>query len=101
MLPLLQDMTAHVFWKAEHIATVHHHYGNHHANEEINAAAQEKDNERIPKAAKIVDPVSVHITVQNVFVHPCRSMNEREYSPDFCYRIGPSLEKNFPPPRFT
>ncbi len=35
VLPIVSDMVAHVFWKLEHISTVHSHDGEAHVHQEI------------------------------------------------------------------
>lgn len=99
VLPLVWDEMAHLFWKAEHIATVHHHHGDHHAEEESAEAAHEEENDRYPSTTKTSEPVSAHIVVQNNFNIPQPSIVEQQFGVDICKLSKLSLAKHYPPPR--
>ncbi len=47
VIPLVQDKLAHIFWNAHHIATVHNHHGEHHAEEDIAKATQDEQDNKI------------------------------------------------------
>ena len=69
VLPLVQDELAHIFWKAKHLATVHHHHGDHHAEVEVAAAEHEEDGDKQPATTKTSEPVSVHIVDRTTLQH--------------------------------
>ncbi|MBI2730180.1 MAG: hypothetical protein HYX40_05415 [Sphingobacteriales bacterium] len=85
ILPLVSDTLAHSFFEAEHIATVHQHYGKNHLHNDLKKAAKENgnDNTEIIKAS---EPVSVHVfyegsslsrpffTIEHSFFYPAKNL---------------------------
>ena len=67
ILPFVQDELAHIFWKAKHLATVHHHHGDHHAEKEVAKAAHHEHPDKHPATTKTSEPVSVHIVVETLY----------------------------------
>ena len=84
LLPVIKDEMAHLFWKAQHIATVHHHHGDHHAEEETATATHEEENDQHPSATKITEPVQVHVVAQNDYNIPQPSLIEQKFGVTIC-----------------
>ena len=100
ILPLVEDELAHIFWKAEHLATVHQHYGNHHAEEEIATATQEEDKDKNPASSKTCEPVSIHLIVHLSFSIPQFFIEKTKFGTRIYNASSLSLGKLYPPPRF-
>ena len=98
VLPLLEDEIAHVFWKARHVATVHHHHGDHHAEKAIAEATHEKEGEGTA-TLKLSEPVSTHLVGQNIPVIVILSPAKEKYYTRIDKSSSLALEKNYPPPR--
>ncbi len=98
VLPLLQDELAHLFWKAEHMATVHQHYGNHHTSHEI-AAAHEEENDNEPAQRKTSEPVSIHLSCQLIYILTLPITNECRYSLADYHVSTVHVDKHYPPPK--
>lgn len=100
ILPFIQDELAHIFWKAEHIVTVHQHHGDHHAEEEIAEAAHEEQHSKNPTTPKTFEPVSVHIVLQTLYViSPIGTETQKFQMTDNGFSIV-CLDKHYPPPKF-
>ena len=99
ILPVVQDELAHIFWKAKHLATVHHHHGDHHAEEEIAEAEHEKDADKQPATTKISEPVSVHIVVESLYGISQLTIHKQQFAVNSCNVSTVSLDKTYPPPR--
>ncbi len=99
VLPLVQDEIAHIFWKAEHIATVHHHHGDHHAEEEIATSAHEEESNKNPATSKTSEQVSIHIIVESFYTIPPLSIEKQKFGTSICNVFTLSLYKHYPPPK--
>ena len=99
IVPLVQDKLAHIFWKADHIATVHHHHGELHAEEEIAEAAQEEEQDKNPITNKTSEPVSVHIIVQILYNIPPLTIEKLKFAMNISNISIVSLDKHYPPPK--
>lgn len=99
ILPLLQDELAHIFWKTEHIATVHHHHGDDHAEEEIAEAAHEEENDKSQTTTKTCETVSVHIVLQTLYDIPQMSREKQMFKITVSDFSTVSLDKHYPPPK--
>jgi hypothetical protein len=99
VLPLVQDELAHIFWKAQHIATVHHYHGDHHAEVEIAEAAHEEENNKLPATSKTPEPVSIHITSPIVYNIQQPILQKEKYSIITSNVSTVSLDKHYPPPK--
>jgi hypothetical protein len=98
VLPLIQDEMAHIFWKAQHIATVHHHHGNHHAEKEI-ATAHSEEKDQHPATSKTSEPVSIHVIVQSSYSSPNRFIQKQKFSIPISNTRTIFLDKQYPPPK--
>ncbi len=99
VLPLLQNEVAHLFWKAEHIATVHHHHGNHHEALEVTEAAKNNDSDKDPVSSKTSDPVSVHLVTQPVYHAPTILIEALAFQTTASSTSTLHLDKIYPPPK--
>jgi hypothetical protein len=99
LLPVIKDEIAHIFWKAHHIATVHHHDGNHHAEEEVEAT-HEDESDTHPSTTKLAKPVSVHLVAQTDYDLLQPSITEQKFGAGIFKLFILSLSKHYPPPKF-
>ena len=61
IVPVVTDTFSHIFWKANHIATVHALHGNRHTAEELQAEANENSKKKTDKAV-LFETQSAHTT---------------------------------------
>jgi len=101
IFPLIQDNFAHIFWNAEHIATVHHHHGEHHAEKEIAEATHEEGNNKNQATNKNSEPVSLHIILQIPnSIWQISTAKQKFKITDSDYS-NVSLDKHYPPPKYS
>lgn len=98
VLPLIQDQLAHTFREAQHISTIHQHYGAHHAESAIAEAAQEQSNSS-SASIKTSEPVSIHIAVQTLYNIPNLSTEVQMFATTICKVSAVLLDKHDPPPK--
>jgi hypothetical protein len=98
ILPLIQDEIAHTFWKAEHLAKVHHHHGDHHAEEAI-AEAEHDENDKQSGRTKVSDPVSVHMNVNTHYCISQATIHKQQFAVNNYNVSAVSLDKSYPPPK--
>ena len=101
VLPLLQDEIAHIFWKAQHVATVHHHHGDNHAEEEIAEAVHDEESRNIPSTSKISEPVSIHLIEHCGYSIPKLLIEQQKFGSGKFSASALTLEKHFPPPKIS
>jgi hypothetical protein len=99
LLPVIKDEIAHIFWKAHHIATVHHHDGEHHTEEEVATATHEDESDTHPSTTKLADPVSVHLAAQRDYDLLPPSITEQKFGAGIYKLSTLSLSKHYPPPK--
>ena len=99
VFPLLRDELAHIFWEADHIATVHHHHGELHAEEETATATHEEEKEKSPATSKVSEPVSIHVPVQSAFAAPQSVIVENIFGSGNDKAISLPPGKRYPPPK--
>lgn len=99
LLPVIKDEMAHIFWKAHHIATVHHHDGDHHAVEEVASATHEDESNNHPSTTKLAEPVSVHLAAQSVEDLLQLIIIEQQFGANIYQLFALSLSKHYPPPK--
>ena len=100
ILPLVQDEIAHIFWKAKHLATVHHHHGDHHAEKEIAEAEHEENADKQPATTKTSEPVAVHIVEETHYSIWKPTIHKQQFAVTIYNVATVSLEKYYPPPKF-
>ena len=101
ILPLIQDEIAHIFWKAKHLATVHHHHGDHHAEKEIAHAEHDHNAGKQPATTRTSEPVSVHLIVESFYSMFKPIIHNQEYAVNSFAISTVSLDKLYPPPRVS
>lgn len=101
IVPIVQDGLAHIFWQAEHIATVHQHQGSHHAEAETAASTGNDENKKLPASAKISEPVSVHIIAQSSCPLYPPLPEKIQFATPAAALASVTLTKHYPPPRFV
>jgi hypothetical protein len=99
VLPLVQDHLAHIFWKAKHFATVHHHHGDHHAEVEIAEAEHDENAGKQPATTKISEPVSVHLVVEHLYSISQLTVHKQQFAMHIYNVSTVSLDKYYPPPK--
>ena len=99
IIPLVQDEFAHTFWKAEHLATVHHHHGHQHAQEEVAAAEHEEATDKQSATTKTSEPVSVHIGVETLYAISQLAIHKQQFAVNIYNITTVSLDKFYPPPK--
>lgn len=100
VLPFVQDKLAHFFWNNEHIATVHLHLGDQHAEHKASSASHEENNKKSANS-KTIEFVSIHLIGQSVNSTP-QSVNASAKADLRIYNVSSlSLDKPYPPPRFS
>jgi asparagine synthetase B (glutamine-hydrolysing) len=77
VLPLLRDELAHIFWKAKHLATVHHHHGVHHAEEEV-----------------------ADVVAETLYAISQPTIHKQTFAVNSCSISTFSLDKYYPPPKW-
>jgi hypothetical protein len=99
VLPFLQDEIAHILWKAHHLATVHHHHGDRHTEQEIAEAKYPENPNTQAATAKISEPVSVHLVVEFLY-GMLQLRNEKQLFAVKVFNVaGISVDKYYPPPK--
>ena len=101
VLPLVQDKIAHIFWKAQHIAKVHHHQGHHHAEEEIAAGAHKHEGNKVPATSKTAEPVSIHLISQSSYTISRLIIKRQKFATKVYNTLAPSVDKHYPHPAFA
>ena len=99
VLPLVEDKIAHIFWKTDHIATVHHHHGENHAEHEVETATHEEENSKGAKASKTSEPVSIHLIIQSSLTIPHLFIEKPQFGEKIYQVSSLSVDKHYPPPR--
>ena len=99
MLPIVKDAIAHVLWEAEHIATVHHDHGHHHAGNEIAKAVHEDDRNKLPAPSKTPEPVSIHIVLQSFYSLESISFEKKMFGTKNHTISSYTLDTMYPPPK--
>ncbi|NTS40750.1 hypothetical protein HRG84_07505 [Flavisolibacter sp. BT320] len=98
ILPAVKDEFAHIFWKAKHLATVHHHHGDHHAEEEI-AEAEHNEIDEHPRTTKTFEPISVHLVVETLCGISQQPIHQQQFAVNSSTISTVSIDKYYPPPK--
>src|SRR5687768_6131959 len=99
ILPLIQDDLAHIFWKAKHLATVHHHHGDHHTEVEIAEAQHEEYGDKKPATSKTSEPVSIHMFIEIHYKISQLTISKQQFAVTNCNFSTVSLDTYYPPPK--
>ncbi len=99
VLPLVNDILAHTFWKTEHIITVHHENGKDHLHYELKKVSNQNNEDANSPAPKTSESVSVHILLQNNYDFSHSATSEQKYLSRSRNLLSTFLELNTPPPK--
>ncbi len=83
LLPVLQDVMAHTFWKNEHIATVHYENGKYHVHVEL-SDAEEKSSNCSKSLIKQIEPLNLHLTTEKGFFGLALNLSVRLFDSARC-----------------
>lgn len=98
VLPLIQDGLAHSLWKMEHIATVHHHQGENHLDDELQKEGN-KNESSSTGGVKSFETVSAHILTANTEPYLFIRIFKNHYPSKLLFLKDPTSELNTPPPK--
>jgi hypothetical protein len=73
VIPVFKDLAAHLFWKAEHMASVHFENGTYHVHAELAEAAQKEESKSpttTPSNNKSVEMLADHILTDSCMLNP-------------------------------
>lgn len=98
LLPAVKDMMAHLFWKEQHINTIHHEHGKDHLHHELTDADNKNEaDHNLPTLFS--EPVSVHMLFRSTFDFSVILNNQKEYPQVSFLLTNPGVETNIPPPK--
>ena len=99
VLPYVSDKIAHVFWYAQHMATVHYLDGKFHVHKEMMEEAKKNNNDKNPYSQKKEQSQNEHLVAD---IKPLR-LNHlliKEYFFNSSPALLPvHLKADYPPPR--
>ena len=98
-LPVVKDTLAHIFWQMDHMATVHHHYGNNHLHHEIKKDATQNEQEETGPNSKLPEPVSIHLFLKAEYDFSSHSLLEKHFCQGLYSLQEPFPEISSPPPK--
>ena len=99
---ILQDVIAHTFYKAQHMATIHFENGAYHLHTELNTIAEEdnkKSQQNTPSSVKADETISVHVKEEFIFKP---ADNQFVSALTFSQKqdvVSPFIKKSSPPPK--
>ena len=102
LVVILEDVVAHTFYKAQHMATIHFENGAYHLHTELNTIAEEdskKSQQNAPSSAKADESISVHVKEEFNFKpadHQLVSVLVFSQKQDL---VSPFIKKSSPPPK--
>ena len=99
VLPLVNDLLAHTFWKTEHIITVHRENGKDHLHHELKKVSDQNNEDANSPAPKSAESVSVHILLQNNYDFSYSATSEHKHLTSSYSLLSTFLELNTPPPK--
>jgi hypothetical protein len=99
VLPLVNDILAHTFWKTEHIITVHHENGKDHLHYELKKISDQNNEDADSSAPKSAESVSVHILLQNNYDFSYSIVSQQKHLSGSYSLLSTFLELNPPPPK--
>jgi hypothetical protein len=99
VLPLVNDILAHTFWKTQHIITVHHENGKDHLHYELKKISDQNNEDADSSAPKSAESVSVHILLQNNYDFSYSIVSQQKHLSGSYSLLSTFLELNPPPPK--
>ncbi len=99
MMPYIADLTAHILFFKDHMATVHAHNGKYHVHFEVELAAKKDNSEKNPASVLKKETTGNEYTfAEKSAILPFKS--KPAYSPDIAKNIpNMYLSSDFPPPK--
>ncbi len=99
VLPIVSDAVAHVFWKLEHISTVHSHDGDNHVHQEIMKTEAQDRSGKTTAPSRYEVSVNPHLIVKISYDFSLTpEIQTHNIAPLFYYPQA-SLELDDPPPK--
>lgn len=99
VLPIVKDITSHVFWATEHITTVHVHNGDQHVHSEIEEITKNTEDGKSTQTPQTSEPVSFHLLSNNNYDIPCQFNTLDNFWCTLVNYTNQFLEIEIPPPR--
>lgn len=102
IIPVIGDAWSHTFNKAEHLSTVHAHWGKDHLAVEVADKASENDNSKSQRTIKLEDQFTSHIcTPVYKFICSLKEENLPYASLQACQITAVFISVQAPPPKFS
>jgi len=97
--PVIGDVIAHTFWRAQHMATVHFENGKYHVHYALQAAAKEDYGNKKSSSVKVDETLDIHIVVNNGLTL-ATDQTKLTFTPyNLGYYSSAFPEQDSPPPR--
>ncbi len=98
VIPVVSDSVAHIFWKLEHISTVHSHGGDDHVHQEI--IETETQDQKDKTAALVTFEVAIpHLFAKVSYDFSLASEIQIHNISSLFYHPQASIELDDPPPK--
>jgi len=99
VIPIVSDSVAHIFWKLEHISTVHSHDGDNHVHKEIikTETQDQSDKTSAPSRSEVV--LHPHLITKISYDFSLIPEVQIYNAPSFSYYPQASLKMDDPPPK--
>ena len=97
--PVIGDILAHTFWRAQHMATVHFENGKYHVHYALQAAAKEDNGNKKSSSVKVDETLDIHLVVNNQIVLANNSNMRTITSYDLGHYSSAFPNRDAPPPK--
>ncbi len=100
IVPIVNDTIAHIFFKMDHLATVHFENGKYHIHAELQQAAETTDSKSTPLISSFFDTLSNHLKTETTI-----SLNlfpitlSKPQFPSINFPVDICLKSPTPPPK--
>lgn len=101
VLPYVKDTISHIFWYAEHMATVHYENGTCHVHYEALAAAKKNDPEKSSPVPKTGKEVSEHEMLVTKYEFSSSSLLKPPFSNSSADLPQNRVNNLYPPPKMS
>lgn len=98
-MPLIKDVLAHTFFKAQHMATVHYENGRYHLHLDLKEDAKSNDIKTGVPAATAYEVLAAHIPTQQLTLTPLTKQISEIHSPYIHVPTDVMLSNPFVPPQ--
>lgn len=99
ILPIINDLMAHVLWEHEHLESKHHHDGFEHVDVEIEESMQGDDHDHDTPVVIFSDLLSPHFFTDTFLLFSCPSMEPEKCSRNTIGFIQFIIPVISPPPK--